>query len=221
MSQSPYGYGAPPPAGGYGYPPPPGYGPGMNPYGPPAVAAWDGQGPMPGAGMKWVYLSGWIGLFVFFGIAGIAGQLADAHAMSGDAPGAIVVVLALAAFASFALVPIGAMVWLYKAWSTVPPAMRFTASGTAVTPGTAVGYCFIPIYNLYWVFVANVGLCEAIDRTFASRGMGPRAPRGLAIAACVGHLVPYCNLLVAPILWTIYMFMTDSARRDMVGALQS
>jgi len=114
-------------------------------------------------------------------------------------------------------VPIASLVWLYQAWSTVPQEMRYSDGGKWVTPGRAIGFLFIPFYNLYWVFVANVGLCEAVNRTLLARGGQPRAPRGLAIAACVAHLVPYCNLLVAPILWAIYMFQVDGARREMLA----
>jgi hypothetical protein len=224
-------FGAPPPSGGLG-PPPSGYGPPpdgpLNPYRAPGAGPTSPVGAAPpGSAMKWLFLAGNAGywLFAFTGVFLMA-QLADgAHPPSGGSPAdhpaidaaaqmatglpALGVLLLLAGW-------IGAGVWLYKAWGSVPEAMRFTDAGRWITPGQAVGYMFIPFYNFYWVFVANLGLCEAVNRTLLAHGAQPRAPRGLAVAACVVHLIPYCNLLVGPILWTTYFFMVDSARREML-----
>jgi hypothetical protein len=175
------------------------------------------EGPLTpaGSGMKWLYVAGWAG-FWLFAMTGYALIGFAAASNPGDDPGALVALPAVG-FLFLVLAPIGSMIWLYKAWASIPPDMRYTDSGKAVTPGAAIGYLFIPFFNLYWVFIANVGLCEAVNRTLVSRGGQPRAPKGLAIAACISHLVPYCNFLVAPILWTIYMVMMDGARRDMVN----
>jgi hypothetical protein len=162
--------------------------------------------------MKWLYVAGWGGFWLFF-VVGIVLTAAFEGTNAAEVGGGFYGLGAL----FLPLVPIGSMVWLYRAWSSVPPGMRYTAQGRWVTPGSAVGYCFIPFFNLYWVFVANVGLCDAIDRVLIAKGAAARAPKGLAIAACIGHLVPYCNLLVAPILWSLYMFMADSARREMLA----
>lgn len=237
MSNSPFG--VPPPPGGYGPPPgppgygPPGYGPpapgfgpsgapgapSANPYAAPGAApAWEPPvGGVPGAGMKWLYLAGWAGYYLFAIGGGVMTYLATASGGAGSDGAEMASMLPLIGVVFLVLAPIGSMVWLYKAWTTVPPDMRYTDSGKWITPGTAVGYCFIPFYNLYWIFVANVGLCEAINRTLLARGGQPRAPKGLAIAACIGQLVPYCNLLFGPILWTVYMFMLDGARKELVG----
>jgi hypothetical protein len=220
----PGGYG--PPAGGYGPPPgggqyggPQGYAQPGNPYAPPqAYASVIGPGgALPGGRMKVLYLVGWAGVFVFAGLGGVLSGVVSG-AGGGDDASAIV---AIVAFSLAGLSAIGAMVghfiWLYQAWSTVPPEMRYTNGGTWVSPGKAVGYLFIPFFNLYWLFIANVGLCSAINRTLQSRGQNPSAPGGLATAACVTQLIPYCGALVAPILLCIYMFQADTARRQMLG----
>ena|ERR1019366_6002732 len=236
MSPMNYGSGplGPPPPGAPGGPGgPPGYGPGGQPpgYGPPAggygaqnpyqaPGAMQAVGPLvdlPGSAMKWLYIAGHAGYWIF-AIAGVAltvamtspgGASSDGAAVASFVPlfGVLFIIAALVA----------AMVWLHKAWSSVPEQMRYTDAGRWITPGQAVGYNFIPFYNLYWVFVSNLGLCEAINRTLAAQGKQPRAPKGLAIAACVSQLIPYCNLLVGPILWAVYMFMVDGARRDMLS----
>ncbi|HEX3345018.1 MAG TPA: DUF4328 domain-containing protein [Polyangiaceae bacterium] len=216
----PPGYGppgryGPPGGGGYG-PPAGGYG-AVNPYQAPGAMMTSTAGLVdpPGGAMKWLYIAGHAGywLFAIGGVVAAAalggGGSSDAATMASLVPllGIVFLVVALVA----------AMVWLHKSWSSVPDQMRYTDAGRWITPGQAVGYNFIPFYNLYWVFVANLGLCEAINRTLVSQGKQPRAPKGLAIAACVSQLVPYCNLLVGPILWAVYMFMVDGARREMMS----
>ena len=171
----------------------------------------------PGGAMKWLYIAGHAGYWLF-AVGGVVltavlaepgGRASDASASAAMVPlmGVVFLIVALVA----------AMVWLHKAWSSVPDQMRYTDAGRWITPGQAVGYNFIPFYNLYWVFVANLGLCEAINRTLVAQGKQPKAPKGLAIAACVSQLVPYCNLLVGPILWAVYMFMVDGARKEVLS----
>jgi len=167
--------------------------------------------------MKWLYIAGHAGYWIF-AIGGIAVAAALAQPGGGASDGAALAsMLPLIGVVFLLAALVGALVWLYKAWASVPDQMRYTDAGKWITPGQAVGYNFIPFYNLYWIFVANMGLCEAINRTLVAQGKQPKAPRGLAIAACVSQLVPYCNILVGPILWAVYMFMVDSARRDMLS----
>ncbi len=46
------------------------------------------------------------------------------------------------------------MVLIHRMWSALPPAVART------TPGMAVGLCFVPLFNLYWVFVALLGWAQ-------------------------------------------------------------
>lgn len=47
---------------------------------------------------------------------------------------------------------------LHRAWSILQPV------GARTTPGAAVGFLFIPFFNLYWLFVAYKGLAEDWSR---------------------------------------------------------
>ncbi len=49
-------------------------------------------------------------------------------------------------------------VLLYRWWSTLPAGWRRT------TPARAVGFCFIPMFNLYWFYVALHGLINDLNR---------------------------------------------------------
>jgi hypothetical protein len=109
------------------------------------------------------------------------------------------------------------LAWLGFAWAAIPEMNRVTAGGKRVSPGTAVGFMFIPCFSLYWIFVAVVGLTDALNVVLTSSGCMRRAPRGLAIAACVCYLVPCTTMLVAPILWFILMWQMDDALKEFLA----
>ncbi len=82
-------------------------------------------------------------------------------------------------------------VWLHRAWSAVPPIDRGTS------PGKAVGYMFIPFFNIYWAFRAIPGLSASTRR--AQQALDPQSPRsaayGFGITAAVVAAIPYVNML--------------------------
>jgi hypothetical protein len=222
-----YGYGQSPPAGGYGAPPgQPGYGGYGGGYGPPnpyaapvapvPMTAWSGNLAAPGGNMKWLFIAGYAGYWIVnIGTTVVAAVIQSNS--SGSDTAAFASMLPLLSLVPIMLVPIAGLVWLYKSWACIPPEMRYTDGGKWVTPGAAVGFLFVPFYNLYWVFVANMGLCEAINRSLITRGGAPRAPKGLAIACCIVNIVPYCNLLAGPIMWLVFMFMLDGPKKELVN----
>jgi len=63
---------------------------------------------------------------------------------------------------------------LYRMWRMVPP------ERAATTPGKAVGFLFIPIFNLYWNFVAFFELGKVLEE----RG-GTPSPRQLSLAFAI------------------------------------
>jgi hypothetical protein len=112
------------------------------------------------------------------------------------------------------------LVWIYYAWKGVPAVIR-----PDVTPAGAVGRCFIPLYNFYWMFAVNTRLCNHIDDVLGQAMHPLRAPKSLAIVAATLHLMPallqvtplkdygFVALLGAEGLWLAYMFQCDRARR--------
>ena len=217
----------------YATPPPPAYGYGSpqvswgnNPYAPPAPGmGYSGYAAAPGTGgwIKWVYLA-CMALMVALGVGGLAFSSlgdgdydpstgsyeegdSDLQALAGG-------MLTFAALMWVLRVVFG-LVWLYSAWSTIPPELRFTKS-RSMSPGAAVGLMFVPFYNLYWIFAANVGLCDALDYGLMSVGSPRRGPRGLAITSCVLQVIPYANIFLAPFMWIFFMFAADSARNELL-----
>lgn len=61
--------------------------------------------------------------------------------------------------------------------------------------GKAVGFCFIPFYNLYWIFFTFRRLCLRLDEQRIAYGLPPSDLRGLATAACILQVIPYVNVL--------------------------
>jgi hypothetical protein len=217
-------YGQPPPPLGYGYgAPAPQWG--NNPYAPPAPGMGYPSFPaQPGTGnwLKWAYVATLaLGvLLVFSGIGFMAAGAPDYE--SGD-PGDDDLAglgggLMAFGFTMWFVRIIFGLIWLYSSWNSIPPEMRFTKSRT-MTPGAAVGFLFIPFFNLYWLFVANVGLCDALDYGLTTVGSYRRAPRVAAIIAGIFQLVPYLNLLISPFTWLLFMFLADGARNELLTRL--
>jgi hypothetical protein len=84
---------------------------------------------------------------------------------------------------------------LYQCWKLIP------ASIARTTPGKAVGFSFIPLFQFYWWFVAFWGLCKDMNQTLYQRGIQNRANEGLGLAICIVPLVDIMN--------TILEFITD------------
>jgi len=78
------------------------------------------------------------------------------------------------------LVVLGWMQFLHKCWSALPAGCR------RMTPKRAVLFLLIPVFNLYWMFQAIVGLATDLNRFVQERQLSTRAvPRGLAVACCI------------------------------------
>jgi len=77
------------------------------------------------------------------------------------------------------------------------------ASNNDPSTSKAIGFQFIPYYNLYWTFFSALRLCDRLSLQLKLRGLPRRAPRGLVLTACICSMIPYLNLITLPILWTI------------------
>ncbi|MDB4995508.1 MAG: hypothetical protein JWM74_2940 [Myxococcaceae bacterium] len=113
------------------------------------------------------------------------------------------------------------LVWLHGAWSWIPFEQRYTGRGKPVTPTNAALMLIIPYYNLYWMFVVNVGLCDALERMRLQYRTVSAAPRGTAIGAAVCQLIPFVNLFIAPFVWFFYMLGVDKVRAELIAQIDS
>jgi hypothetical protein len=78
--------------------------------------------------------------------------------------------------------------------------------------GKAIGFTFIPYYNLYWIFFNSLRLCDRLTLQFRLRGLRETAPRGMLLAACIVGVIPYVNIFIGlPIIWTIAVCLLQSS----------
>jgi hypothetical protein len=92
--------------------------------------------------------------------------------------------LMLLPFALGTYASVVSLVLLYKMW-------RAIQGGVArATPGEAVGFLFIPFYNIYWIFQAFWGWTKDFNRFTRTHGIrAPHMPEEIALAACVFPLI--------------------------------
>jgi hypothetical protein len=101
-------------------------------------------------------------------------------------------------------------VLLYKAWASIqggPVPVR-------TTPGKAVGFMFIPLFNIYWMFMAIWGWTQDYNAVVAQKNpSAPRMPEKLALVWCISNVVGCVPLSL------IALFMVLSKMCDGINAL--
>jgi hypothetical protein len=88
---------------------------------------------------------------------------------------------------------------LYRHW------WLLQGHGARTTPGKAVGFSFIPLFNFYWCFVAYAGLAEDNNAYMDKAGIqGAKMSYGLALSVCIlgiisntVGLIPYVGYVLA------------------------
>jgi hypothetical protein len=153
-----------------------------------------------------------IGLIIFASIADGRGE------RSADAAGGVGALLVLSSVMLYVVKIVTRLIWLYASWSWIPAEQRYNASGRRFTPGTAVALLFVPYFNLYWLFVTHLGLCDAVDRYAAFHRLPVRTSRGLMIGACVSEVLPIANILAAPFLWYFALSRFTDVTREIAAA---
>ena len=81
----------------------------------------------------------------------------------------------------------------YKCWKAIP------SEFARLTPGKAVGYLFIPVFGLYWIFPSIAGLgtaCTRLARSKGIKGFGLLGFWGLTLAI-LSFLSNVLNFLAA------------------------
>lgn len=108
---------------------------------------------------------------------------------------------------------------LYRHWQLIQDGYART------TPGKAVGFLFIPFFNLYWIFEAFPGLVRDTNAYIQRHGL-PVAMQGtgLATSFCVLTLlclVPYLNFVVAVALLIIQIIMIKNFKDTAIALIQN
>jgi hypothetical protein len=108
---------------------------------------------------------------------------------------------------------------LYRNWQLIQDGYART------TPGKAVGFLFIPFFNLYWIFEAFPGLISDTNAYIQRRALPIRLQdSGLATAFCILTLlclVPYLNFAAAIALIIIQIILTKNLRDSAIALIQN
>lgn len=95
--------------------------------------------------------------------------------------------------------------FLYNLWKIIPPSLAPT------TPGKAVGFLFIPFFNLYWVFIAYYQLAKKMNMVSGQRGLPPMLSPEFALITCILYIIPQLNSIGAILLVILLYQMKNSA----------
>jgi len=105
------------------------------------------------------------------------------------------------------------MVWLNLMHGKMP---RIRAEDPSA--GKAIGFCFIPFYNLYWIFFTYRRLCLRLDEQRGLYGLRPGNLKGLATAACILQVIPYISLFIGfTILMPVFIGMVQASVNQLVA----
>lgn len=84
--------------------------------------------------------------------------------------------------------------------------------------GKAIGFLFIPFYNLYWVFFTYHRLCVRINEQRQQAGLPGGVSTGLAVTMCILMLIPYIGMLCFLIMAPIFAGIVQSRVNDLARA---
>jgi len=84
--------------------------------------------------------------------------------------------------------------------------------------GKAIGFCFIPFFNLYWIFFTYRRLCLRLDEQRNLYGLPPSNLRGMATTNCIFQVIPYINGLIGyTIITPIFIGLMQSSVNQLVN----
>jgi hypothetical protein len=86
------------------------------------------------------------------------------------------------------------------------------------TAAKAVGFSFIPYFNLYWVFFNPLRLADRLNLQLRLRGLPDGVPRGLVIACSAVSVIPYLGWFIGVFfLWPIAVAYFRSAANTLAA----
>ena len=109
------------------------------------------------------------------------------------------------------------MMWFYAFWSWVPPNQRWTSMWKKyMSPGTFIGFMFIPYFNLYWLFVTYLGLADVMERMRVQYPTNKPPAKNLALCAVIGGILFFP---AAPFLQYFFQKHLEEMARDMTRSM--
>ncbi len=120
--------------------------------------------------------------FLFFIVSAVLMPQAAAKAETNPAMVMVLLGMTVLGWVCLLLSSIFGYMILYRAWKCL------SLVGATVTPGAAVGFMFIPLFSLYWIFRAFAGFAKEwnfITAAYEETRMAPRMSEGLFLAFCI------------------------------------
>ncbi len=103
---------------------------------------------------------------------------------------AVGIIMVLFGIAAMIYAEIYFLISLYRCWFILQ------GSTARTTPGMAVGFLFIPIFNFYWIFVAIRGLAKDANAFLESKNVHEnKISIRLSLATCIVAIIPSINSL--------------------------
>jgi hypothetical protein len=107
---------------------------------------------------------------------------------------------------------------IYRCWQLIQDGYART------TPGKAVGFCFIPFFNFYWIFEAFPGLAKDTN-AFVGRRNLPIQPleEGLPTAYCILTLcnyIPYLDFVTGIGTFILMIIMLNKFKNTAISVIQ-
>jgi hypothetical protein len=156
---------------------------------------------------KAFYLGSMIGGVILTWLLLIPGLILIYSDRGHDAPAGLLFVCA--SYLPMFYVLIVALVLVHKMWAAIQDGPART------TPGKAVGFLFIPLFNLYWIFQAYWGWMVDYNLMVESRQLSvPRMPEGLALTLCILSLcsiIPVIGILIGLVSFVLALMFLNSA----------
>lgn len=160
-----------------------------------------------------------IGLvLIFLGVIGVVvGAIAAENQRSSDFPVAIIpgLLVCLVAVAVLLAGLVFQMTLVYRYWNLIRDIKP------DVTPGTAVGFLFIPLFNLYWVFRAFAHLSKEFNRYLRTRQIAAQpSSEGMSLTYCILTLIsciPYLGSLVGMVNLVFFFIMFIDFNRTAIA----
>jgi hypothetical protein len=172
------------------------------------------HGPVPSPALrKWELACGIVQIVMLF--VGVAFYVAGMVVRGED--GLVLVIAGACALIVFYLVLIAygviSAVWLYKIWKWFPPEQRTSKLWSGyISPGTAVGFLFIPYFNIYWMFVVYLGIADILERMQVTYPTTKPAPKTLALLTL---LLPFAFFPIGPFMRFFFARHVESMAREM------
>jgi len=125
------------------------------------------------------------------GIVPANSPAASAHTL-GHFSGGLVVLL------HFATLGIFTFIWFNLMHDKIPRTRHDDPSA-----GKAIGFLFIPFFNLYWIFFTYLRLADRLNQQRVARGL-PATMRGFTMTVCILSVIPFVNYVNLLVIWPIW-----------------